>query len=282
MNYRHAFHAGNFADVFKHTALVALLDALAQKPTPMCYVDTHAGRGRYDLGAGEAARTGEQAGGVRRLLAAAHVAPLRRYLDLLRRLDPDAPTGTLQHYPGSPLLAAACLREQDRALLCELQPDEYAALRVLFRDDARVHVHLRDGYAALPALLPPPEKRGLVLIDPPYEAQDGEFAAIQSALRAAWLRWPQGVYAVWYPIKRRATLRPFQRWLTASGARKVLIAELQVRGDDSPLRMNGCGLAIVNAPFRIDATLAALLTALQPLLADGPGASQRLEWLTSD
>ena len=96
------------------------------------------------------------------------------------------------------------------------------------------------------------------------------------------LRWPQGVYAVWYPIKRRATLRPFQRWLTASGARKVLIAELQVRGDDSPLRLNGCGLAIVNAPFRIDAALAALLTALQPLLADGPGASQRLEWLTPD
>lgn len=280
MNYRHAFHAGNFADVFKHAALVALLDALAQKPAAFCYVDTHAGRGRYDLGTDAATRTGEQAGGVRRLLAAAPVAPLRRYLELLRRLDPDAPAGTLRHYPGSPLLAAACLREQDRALLCELQPDEYAALRVLFRDDARVHVHLRDGYAALPALLPPPEKRGLVLIDPPYEAQDGEFAAIQTALRAAWLRWPQGVYTIWYPIKRRATLRPFQRWLGASGTRKVLIAELQVRGDDSPLRMNGCGLAIVNAPYRIDAALAALLTALQPLLADGPGASQRLEWLT--
>ena len=282
MNYRHAFHAGNFADVFKHAALVALLDALAQKLAPLCYVDTHAGRGRYDLAADAATRTGEHRGGIARVLAAAPQAALASYLDALRACGALGRDGTLAFYPGSPLLALARLRGDDRAVLCELQPDEYAALRVLFRDDTRVHVHLRDGYAALPALLPPPQKRGLVLIDPPYEAQDGEFAAIQTALRTAWLRWPQGVYAVWYPIKRRATLRPFQRWLAASGARKVLIAELQVRGDDSPLRMNGCGLAIVNAPYRIDASLAALLTTLHPLLADGPGASQRLEWLTAD
>ena len=290
MNYRHAYHAGNFADVLKHTVLLALIEALKAKPTPFALIETHAGSGCYALDGKEAGKTGEYKDGIARLLypdlhaGASHAGSLppllRRWLDSILAL-PGNEDG-LKLYPGSPLQAAAAMRAGDTAQLSELHPEESTRLRELFRHDPRIHVHHRDGYEALKGLLPPPEKRGLVLIDPPYEAQDGEFAAIQAALRAAWLRWPQGVYAVWYPIKRRATLRPFHRWLSASGARKVLIAELQVRGDDSPLRINGCGLAIVNAPFRIDAGLAALLTALQPLLADGPGASQRLEWLTPD
>lgn len=281
MNYRHAFHAGNFADVFKHAILLALLDALMRKDTPLCYLETHAGRGRYALDDAQADKTGEWRDGIARLFAAPETPkPLRRYLDAIRAFNPD---GTPRVYPGSPLLAAQGLRENDRLVLCELQDDEAAALRATFRDDKRAHVHHRDGYAAMKALLPPSEKRGLVLIDPPFEAQRDEFRAIEAALRKAHARWPTGVYAVWYPIKRRAAIMPFQRWL---GARRlnnvfknVLLTELLVRPDDSPLRLNGCGIVIINAPWQFDATIAAMLPALKSLLAQAPGASHRLQQL---
>ncbi len=204
---------------------------------------------------------------------------MQRYIEAIRAFNPD---GTPCVYPGSPLLVARALRENDRLVLCELLDEECTALRVLFRDDARAHVHHRDGYAAMGALLPPSEKRGLVLIDPPFEAQENEFHAIEAALRKAHARWPTGVYAVWYPIKRRATIMPFQRWLMARKFRSVLLAELLVRPDDSPLRLNGCGMVIVNAPWQFDATVAAMLPALKTLLAQAPGASHRLQWLTRE
>ena len=279
MNYRHAFHAGNFADVFKHAALLALLDALTAKDAPLCYLDTHAGSGRYALDDAQAQKTGEWRDGVGRLFAAPSQPPLQRYADAIRAFNPD---GTLRVYPGSPLLAAQALRTRDRLVLCDFQDDETAALRALFRGDARVHVHARDGFAALNALLPPQEKRGLVLIDPPFEAQENEFRAIEWALAAAHKRWPNGVYAAWYPIKRRATIMPFQRWLTTSGFKNVLLAELLVRADDSPLRLNGAGLAILNAPWQFDAALAKLLPALKALLAQSAGASHRLQWLVRE
>src|SRR5512142_174334 len=188
MNYRHAFHAGNFADVFKHAILLALLDALTGKDTPLCYFDTHAGRGAYRLDEAEALKTGEWRQGIGRLFDAAQTPePLQRYVAAIRACNPD---GELRVYPGSPLLAAQALRAGDRLVLCEMQPDEAAALRGQFRGDRRVHVHHRDGYAALNALLPPAEKRGLVLIDPPFEAQEAEFATIEAALAKAQARWP--------------------------------------------------------------------------------------------
>lgn len=278
MNYRHAFHAGNFADVFKHAVLLALLDALSVKDKPLCYLETHAGRGRYMLDDAQASSTGEWREGIGRLFDAPEIPKtLQRYVDAIRSFNPD---GVLHAYPGSPLLASQALRENDRLVLCELQDDEAAALRALFRNDNRVHVHCRDGYAAMNALLPPIEKRGLVLIDPPFEAQADEFQTIEAALRKAHARWPTSVYAVWYPIKRRATIMPFQRWLTARTFKNVLLAELQIRADDSPLRLNGCGIAIVNAPWQLDATIAALLPALKSLLAQSAGASHRLQMLT--
>ena len=282
MNYRHAFHAGNFADVFKHAVLLALLDALTAKDKPLCYLETHAGAGSYALEEERANKTGEWRDGIGRFFAMPHVPePLRRYVDAIRACNPD---GKLQIYPGSPLLAANVLRQHDRLVLCELQDDEAKAVRALFRNDARVHVHQRDGYAALKALLPPAERRGLVLIDPPFEQQAQEFRVIETALTEAHARWPTGVYAVWYPIKQRAAIRPFERWLSARRSREntfkdVLIAELLVRADDSPLRLSGCGIAIINAPWRFDAVLAALLTALEPALAQGKGTSRRLQKL---
>jgi 23S rRNA (adenine2030-N6)-methyltransferase len=280
MNYRHAFHAGNFADVFKHAILLALLDALTGKDKPLCYVDTHAGRGAYALDDAQARKTGEWRDGIGRLFDAPEPpAPLRRYVEAVRACNP---AGGLHIYPGSPLLAAHALRAHDRLVLCELQTDEAAALRALFSDDRRVHVHTRDGYAALHALLPPPERRGLVLIDPPFETQEGEFAVMLAALAQAHARWPNGTYAVWYPIKSHRNVAPFLRHLSDGPFDKVLAAELLVQPDDSPLRLNGCGLLIANPPWRLDATLAELLAALDRVLAQTPGAMHRLRWLRGE
>ncbi len=281
MNYRHAFHAGNFADVFKHVALLGLLDALRAKPSPFCYVDTHAARGIYDLRGDEAQRTGEYRDGVERLLLATDLpTALADYVARIRTFGVDD-NGSLVRYPGSPLLAREMLREHDGAILCEVQPDEAAALRVALRGDARCAVHERDGYAALKALLPPAQKRGLVLIDPPFEAQGAEFETIQNALATAFTRWPNAIYAVWYPIKRRETIVPFHRWLAAhAGNADVLVAELLLHADNSPLRLAGCGLAIVNPPWRFDAALQAWLPTATSLLAGGDGSS-RIDWLKS-
>ena len=272
MNYRHAFHAGNFADVFKHAILLELLAALTAKPRPLCYFDTHAARGRYALDAGEAGKTGEWREGIGRLFAAPSVpAPLQRYVNAIRACNPD---GAPRIYPGSPLLAAQALRAGDRLILCESQPDEATALRQLLRDDRRAHVHARDGYAALHALLPPAEHRGLALIDPPFETQDNDFAAIETALARAHARWPNGVYAVWYPIKSHRTIAPFHRHFAQGPFQRALVAELLVYPDDSPLRLNGCGMLIANPPWQLDATLAMLLPALRGVLAQSPAAAQ--------
>jgi 23S rRNA (adenine2030-N6)-methyltransferase len=277
VNYRHAFHAGNFADVFKHAVLLALLDALTAKDKPLCYFDSHAGRGAYRLDDAEALKTGEWRDGIGRLFGNTQApAPLQRYVAAVRTCNPD---GVLRTYPGSPLLAARALRAGDRLVLCEMQDDEAAALRALFRDDGRAHVHRRDGYAALNALLPPGERRGLVLIDPPFEAHEGEFGAIEAALAKAHARWPNGVYAVWYPIKSHRAIAPFHRHLSQGPFERVLVAELMVLPDDSPLRLNGCGMLVANPPWQVDEALAGLLPALRAVLAQSSRASQRVRWL---
>lgn len=280
MNYRHAFHAGNFADVFKHSILLGLLESLKHKQSAFCYFDTHAGRGRYDLRSEEAARTREYAGGVQRLLASTRLpSVLHVYVNLVRALNAGQ-GGELAVYPGSPLLASLVLREQDRAILCELQEDEAAALKNLFRGDARFAVHQRDGYEALKALTPPKQKRGLVLIDPPFEAQTAEFLQIEGALAGALARWPNATYAVWYPIKLRQHITPFHRWLAErSGAASVIAAELLLHPDNSALRLNGCGMAILNPPYRFDRQLEEILPVLRETLAQSRYGDQRIEWL---
>jgi 23S rRNA (adenine2030-N6)-methyltransferase len=290
MNYRHAYHAGNFADVLKHSVLFALIQALQAKETPFALIDTHAGSGCYALDSEEAGKTGEYRDGIARLLfpdlkrasGETQTLPplLRHWLDTILAL-PGNERG-LKLYPGSPLQAARAMRGIDNAYLCELHPDEAAVLRELFERDPRVHVHNRNGYEALKALLPPKEKRGLVLIDPPYEAQEAEYRMIEAALKAALQRWPSGIYAIWYPIKLRSQVQPFLRWLQHCGARRVLRAELLVHPDDSPLRLNGSGMVILNAPWNLDQVLREPLQAMARLLSQERAAEWRLDWLVQE
>jgi 23S rRNA (adenine2030-N6)-methyltransferase len=278
VKYRHIFHAGNFADVTKHLALVAALLRLAEKDRPLFLLDSHAGRGRYELPAGG----GEAAEGIGRLLAArtqtGHPA-LARYLGIVAGLNPGS---ALRAYPGSPLIEAALMRPADRAALCELQAMEANALRQLFRGDPRMAVHERDGYEALGALLPPPEKRGLALIDPPYEEQDGDFSRVAEALIATAARWPEGVLMAWYPIKQGAIAARLHRRLLAAGLRRLLVAELCVHPDDSRAGLNGSGLVTVNPPWRLEEDLRQLLPALHAALATGDSGRTRVERIAGE
>ena len=281
MNYRHAFHAGNHADVLKHAVLLALCDALTAKPAACFALDTHGGRGLYKLDGEAAQKTGEAQDGIARLLAEAPRQPaIQRYLAAIKACRQ-------QHgahaYPGSPWLLAHALREQDRIAVCELHPEEANVLHDHFAHDPRVAVHARDGYAAIKALLPPKHgttkfARGLVLIDPPYEAQLDEFDIALAAIREALARWPQGMIALWYPIKQRRALQSFYRKAAALDAKSVLLLELLVRPDDSPLRMNGSGMLLLNAPWQFDMAMKPALEAMRAALGEA-GATSRTEWL---
>lgn len=284
MNYRHGFHAGNHADVLKHLVLVALLDALKRKDAPFFVLDTHAGRGQYDMAGSQSQRTGEAAEGVKRLRTAGTAGPpaLAAYLaaiDACRGQGGDL-------YPGSPLLVAKALREHDRLAACELQAEEASALKSLLAGDPRCHVHQRDGYAAIKALLPPRDgstrfARGLVLVDPPYEAQSDEYPLIISALRDGLERFPQGMFALWYPIKQRAPLQPLMRKLGLLPMKSALAIELLVRPDDSPLRMNGSGMVIINPPWQFERAVEPALRPLAQAMGE-TGASWRLTWLKQE
>lgn len=276
MNYRHAFHAGNHADVLKHVTLLAWLDALAGKDSPYFVLDTHGGRGHYALDAEAAERTGEGQAGIGRLWGKHGLpAAVQRLCGVVGAWNTD---GRLRAYPGSPRIALAAMRPQDRLAACELQPEEAATLKATLADDPRAAVHQRDGYDAARALLPPKEKRGLVLIDPPYEAQEAEYPRVLEAVHTALERWPTGGVAVWYPIKQRRVLHSFFRQAALYAPRGLLCAELLVRPDDSPLRLNGSGMLMFHPPWKLDAALAPALPVLARMLGESH-ASTRLEWL---
>ena len=281
MNYRHAFHAGNHADVLKHIVQLALLDTFKRKDSPFFVLDTHGGAGRYLLASEESRKTLEAEDGVMRLMAQPTLpAVVERYL---KAVQADNPVGAMISYPGSPLLTARALREQDRMAACELQKDEVNALRELFAHDRRVQVHAGNGYEAIRAFLPPKSGetkigRALVLIDPPYEVQDAEYPQIISTLREILTRMPQAQCAVWYPIKQRRTLQPFFRKAASLPAKSALITELMVRPDDSPLRLNGSGMLLLNPPWQFEKVLAPALPVLKQYLGE-TGASTRMEWL---
>ncbi|MEW5728734.1 MAG: 23S rRNA (adenine(2030)-N(6))-methyltransferase RlmJ [Pseudomonadota bacterium] len=279
MNYRHAYHAGNFADVVKHAVLALVIEHLCRKEAGFLYLDTHGGVGVYDLASEQAGKTGEWRAGIGRVLAAPEPPlALTPYLDAVRAMNAGLPEP--RRYPGSPWLARVLSRPRDRLALCELHPEDNAALKRLFKGEKRVGVHHMDGYEALKAMLPPPERRGVVLIDPPFEVKD-ELLRLRKGLAQALKRWPTGLYAIWYPIKDRAPIDRFHADLTMLAPPPTLVAELRVRAGDDPFKLNGCGLVLVNPPWKLDEALADLLPWLAGTLAPGAG-SHRLEWLVTE
>ena len=270
LSYRHGFHAGNFADVLKHGVLAWVLDYLNRKPKPYLFLETHAGAGSYDLTSAAAQRTGEYRAGIGRLWPAATLpptaaAPLAPYLRAVSAANPE---GVLARYPGSPAIAAGLLREGDRMHLAELHPTDHAALADGFAGQRRVQVVQQDGLALVKAALPPPERRGLVLIDPSYEVKD-DYRAVAQALTGARRRWATGIYIVWYPLLPGA---PAQALLGALADGEWLRAELETAPPAGDRGMYGCGLAVVNPPWGLAPALEALLPALARALAlSGPG-----------
>ncbi|UXY52555.1 23S rRNA (adenine(2030)-N(6))-methyltransferase RlmJ [Pseudomonas tohonis] len=278
MNYRHAFHAGNHADVLKHLTLARLIALLSRKEAPFAYLDSHAGIGLYDLAGDQASRTGEWEEGIGRLWGQPDLPALMvDYLGVLQALNPD---GELRHYPGSPELARQLTRPQDRLHLNEKHPEDGQALKENMAGDRRVAVHLGEGWHLPRALLPTAEKRALMLIDPPFEKAD-ELERCVTALKEAIGRMRQTVVAIWYPIKDQRQLKRFYQGLEASGAPKLLRVELMVHPADNALGLNGSGLAIANPPWGIEEELRQLLPWLSEKLAQSQG-SWRLDWLIAE
>ena len=266
MNYRHIYHAGNFADVAKHVGLIYCLDAMKRKDTAFFVLDTHAGRGYYDLHGAEAQKSGEAERGVQRLLSSAAAGePLAAYFAALGA----RPGARLARYPGSPALVATALRPQDRAVCNELLPAEARAAERELYSSGRLRIEVGDGYAALRSHLPPAERRGLVLIDPPYESPD-ELASLSAALADAHRRWPTGTFLAWYPIVSAVQRRRVHARFAALRLAKMLLADLAVHPDDASVGLAGSGLLLVNPPYGADDFLREAYLAIHASLAE-PG-----------
>ncbi|MGB7034580.1 MAG: 23S rRNA (adenine(2030)-N(6))-methyltransferase RlmJ [Xanthobacteraceae bacterium] len=283
MNYQHAFHAGNFADVHKHIVLTLIIEHLRAKPAAFRVIDSHAGAGRYDLSGPEAARSGEWRDGIGRVRSAE--ASLRQsdagalfkvYLDAVAALNPG---GALRLYPGSPLLAAARLRPQDRLIACELEPRAAASLNAVLRGNRGAKVLAMDGWTAIKANVPPKERRGLVVIDPPFEAAD-DFDKLSGALAEAHRKWPTGIYLLWYPIKECAAPDALARRLCRLAVPNILRCEITLAQPRADAGLLGSGLVIVNPPYTLQRDLKTLLPAF--IRALGSDAAQRLDWLSRE
>jgi 23S rRNA (adenine2030-N6)-methyltransferase len=277
--YRHQFHAGAFADVFKHALLAQLVAALGRKDKPFFYLDTHAGIAQYDLQHEWAQKTAEYKNGIaliwERTDAPAEMAP---YLDAVRAENKD---GKLRYYPGSPRIARRLMRAKDRMVLTELNVKDCEALATLYARDRQVTVEVADGYQALKAHLPPPERRGLVFIDSSFDRAQ-EFKRLTDSFAEAHRRFATGVYALWYPLMDAASMRSFERRVVATGIHKILQLEIAVRKESIGGSMRGCGMLVANPPFGFEAAARKILAWLWPLLAQDGEGEQRVRWLVPE
>jgi 23S rRNA (adenine2030-N6)-methyltransferase len=279
LSYRHMFHAGNFADVFKHALLSRLLIALSAKDKPYFYLDTHAGIARYDIMHEWAQKAREYENGIARLWNAADLPrELAPYMDAVRAVNPHP---TLRYYPGSPLVAKQFMRSDDRTVLVELNKVDCDELKTVMAGERHVSVQCVDAYQALKQYLPPPERRGLVLIDSSFD-RSREFDRIVKALKDAHARWATGMYAIWYPIMEPGPMRDFAQDVQRSGIRKVLRAELVVRERDESGIIPGCGMLVVNPPWRFDDEAKAIVQYLAKKLAVGGKGSAKVDWLVPE
>lgn len=281
MNYRHIYHAGNICDVVKHSVLTLVMEHLRQKETPFCVIDTHAGIGVYDLHDLRAAKTNEAVDGILKLLDAPRLPELADFYSVLQKLNLEwdgHAAARFRYYPGSPVLALHMLRPQDRMIASELHPEDAAELKRQLFPFRQAQVHHRDGYEALGAFVPPAEKRGLALIDPPFE-EPNEFDRLANALQHAHTRWPQGIFMAWYPIKERATIWHFHEQLIGTNIVKILAAEFIYHEETVTDRLNGSGLILINPPWQMDAKLQALFSALHNILKV-QDYGDKIQWLT--
>ena len=285
MNYRHHFHAGNFADVMKHVLLLQLLSRLNTKDKPYRYIDTHGGAGKYDLSTAEAQKSGEFLNGIHRLVklddSIKRNAPegVKQYLKVVEDMRAGSGKGA---YPGSPWFALEGMRDIDHATIFEMQRDVFQQLYYNIRDK-RAGLHERDAYEGLLGVIPPKEKRGLVMIDPPYEIERKDFPQLVELMVAAYKKWPTGVFAVWYPIKDRAMIERFEKKMIKTGIRRQLVCEICVWPDDTPVGLNGCGLLVINPPWKFSQDADEALQWLFPhLRMQENGGHAAVRWLVGE
>lgn len=270
MNYRHIYHAGGFADVFKHTVLMLVLEYLRQKDKPFFVLDTHAGTGLYDLQSAEASKTAESATGILKIMGRQGMPEeIERYVKLVRSLNTDK---KLRFYPGSPSVVKKLLRAADRFVAAELHPDDTRTLRRTLGNDRRIRVEEeQDGYTMIRARLPPHERRGLVLVDPPFE-EKGEFDRMLDGLKEGYKRWPTGIYMFWYPVKDTKETNAFHHSLKQTGIPDIMAIDFLIQKPNDPSLLNGCGLALVNPPWTLAAQLGTIMPWLVRALTAGRGS----------
>ena len=285
MNYRHHFHAGNFADVMKHVLLLQLLSRLNTKDKPYRYIDTHGGAGKYDLSTAEAQKSGEFLNGIHRLVklddSIKRNAPegVKQYLKVVEDMRAGSGKGA---YPGSPWFALEGMRDIDQATIFEMQRDVFQQLYYNIRDK-RAGLHERNAYEGLLGVIPPKEKRGLVMIDPPYEVERKDFPQLVELMVAAYKKWPTGVFAVWYPIKDRAMIDRFEKKMIKTGIRRQLVCEISVWPDDMPVGLNGCALLVINPPWKFSQDADEALQWLFPhLRMQDTGGHAAVRWLVGE
>lgn len=280
LSYRHAFHAGNHADVIKHSVLMLVLGYIIQKDKPFLYVDTHAGAGMYDLRGDWADKNREYETGIGRLWqlpASSWPSGMQAYLHAIQQLNPE---GELREYPGSPWFAQSMLRAQDKARLFELHRNEYQNLHALFARNKQIHTEERDGFHALTAVLPPAERRAVILIDPSYEVK-ADYQNVVQAVKAAHRKFATGVYLIWYPVVNRKWINKLERDFVDSGMRNILLAELAIRADAEESGMTASGMMVINPPWQLADSLKTVLPFLQKELAE-EGGGVRLEQLVAE
>ncbi|WP_428944773.1 23S rRNA (adenine(2030)-N(6))-methyltransferase RlmJ [Pantoea sp. FN060301] len=279
LSYRHSFHAGNHADVLKHTVQSLIIDALIEKDKPLLYLDTHAGAGRYLLSGEHAERTGEYMEGIARIWQQDDLpAELESYISCIKALNPN---DKLRFYPGSPLIARHLLRPYDQMSLTELHPSDYPMLRTEFSKDDRARTERSDGYQQLKSKLPPPSRRGLILIDPPYEMKS-DYQAVVKGIKEGYKRFGTGVYALWYPVVLRQQIKRMFAELEASGIRRILQIELAVRPDSDRFGMTASGMVVINPPWKLEQQMNNVLPWLHKHLVPAGTGHTKVSWIVPE